>query len=376
MTQSPESVLQNLLSDQAAQMLGTALYPKAVGKLFSALPVPPSIAHDLYNVPCEVSVEERTLLFNFFRYVWTGKNSVVEIGPLFGGSTRAIALGMMHNAARSPEARYLVYDRFIAYYDKTKFFERLAPLFQQGILGAADREAVERGPELPEFHEIFRKIHSNMSYSSILSTHKARLPDTPRHIAQIGDQIVSIPQGTKLDIAFIDGCKSWFATKYFMKQVVACTQPGAFHCFQDFAWYSCFWIPSFVMAFHDCFRLTGFCMTTYIFQQVKPITEAMIDERFPDTPEQVGIAKLDEQFSHLLEIARQTNDVFGMVFFTLQRASALAYCGDRDRAKTMIIDLSKVPCSPPYQQQIGNALIAPTYRPAEYNEDPAIRVTL
>lgn len=373
---SNEAVLQNLLSDQAAQLLGTALYPKTVGKLFSALPVPPAVAAELYNVPCEVSVEERTLLYNFFRYVWSGQNSVVEIGPLFGGSTRAIAMGMMDNPVRSSNAKYLVYDRFIAYYERPKFIERLAPLFQKAVLGPDDLDAIQRGPLHPEFFEIFKKIHSRTSYAGILNAYKARLPDTRAHIEQIGADIVTIPPDTMLDIAFIDGCKSWFSTKYFMKQVVACTRPGSFHFFQDFAWYSCFWIPSFVMAFQDCFRLTAFCMTTYLFQQVKPITPAMIDERFPDTPEEVGAQRLEEQFLMLLEIARQTNDVFGMVFFTLQRASALAYCGQTERAKTLILDLSKAPCSPPYQQQISNALVAPTYRPAQFNEDPIIRVML
>jgi hypothetical protein len=104
-----ESLFQNTVGNSNfISSIGLDYLPHVSGKLLSA-----SIENDEHNrliqsIPTETSYRERKLYYNFFKYFWTGKYDVLEIGPFLGGSTRSIALGMMENVLRN-SARKLYY---------------------------------------------------------------------------------------------------------------------------------------------------------------------------------------------------------------------------------------------------------------------------
>jgi hypothetical protein len=119
-----------------------ALLSRIVGtqKVGARVPVAvsPQIESMLREIPSEATLRERRFLYHFFRQVWSGQNSVIEIGPFLGGTTRAIALGMRDNARLSPEAQLLTFDRFSQYYDVKTLMSRLEPLMARGVLTRHD----------------------------------------------------------------------------------------------------------------------------------------------------------------------------------------------------------------------------------------------
>ena len=53
-------------------------------------------------------------LCRFASRLWDGEGDVFENGPMLGGTTRALALGMLANPAGSPDARLQTFDWFHA----------------------------------------------------------------------------------------------------------------------------------------------------------------------------------------------------------------------------------------------------------------------
>ena len=60
--------------------------------------------------------------------------------------------------------------------------------------------------------------------------------------------------------------------------------PGSHFVFQDYGWYTCFWLPVFHAVLEEHFRLVAHVDDTYAFQLVHPLDRETIEERFPDEP--------------------------------------------------------------------------------------------
>lgn len=313
----------------------------------------------LYEIPSETSVRERNFLYNFFRSAWSGRDDVLEVGPFLGGTTRAIALGMQNNPRKSPESRLLTFDRFSDYYSSDALLEYIQPLFDKDLLSDEDRAQItEHGEFLPVFH----KLHDKQPYSKFLDVTDHVLPDTKEKEAECPN-LFRLPDGMKLEAVFIDGCKGWYPTKYFMREVVPATSVGAYYIFQDYGWYTCFWIPAFMQVFKSCFQFVTRVDSTYCFQQTQPLLADEVEQEFPDTAEAMGVDALDKHLSRAAREARNRGDVRGWVIASIQTAGAHAYCGDSDRARVLLNELKENPEAYLYADLIEAALHSPTYRP-------------
>lgn len=196
----------------------------------------------LDEIPSETSQNERRFLYKFFSTIWGGKNNIIEIGSFLGGTSRAIALGMIKNPKFSNKARLLVFDKFENYYSREHLSNYLEPLFKSNVL---DRLEISDLDDSADFIDIFFKIHSNHDYFDYITASKKELPNRPDEKID-EEKLLSISENTLIDAVFVDGCKSWFSTKYFMKEVCKVANIGTYFIFQDYCWYTCFWISAFI----------------------------------------------------------------------------------------------------------------------------------
>jgi len=351
-----------LQTTELINILGSDLYSKSLGRILStSLGIrDPQIEDKLMTIPSETSGAERALLFNLFSLLWSGKNNVLEVGPFFGGTSRAIALGMLYNKRYQRDSKLYTYDCF-EYATAEYLCELLAPVLERGIISQERYDEIKRKEVLPSFLDVFHEIHQNESYYPLLSVNRGRLPDEANSIHNTPD-LFSLSPTQRFDAVFVDGCKSWFATKYFMKACAPLTNQGSFVIFQDYGWYTCFWIPAFVEALSEHFQYICSVDSTYVFVLTKPLTAADIDACFPDTAESWNESKIDAIFNSQIDTAIARSDVYAIVHLTMQHAAALAYTGQKARAKKILSNLLEQEYVKAQRKNIENALVSPTYR--------------
>lgn len=311
------------------------------------------------EIPSETTPAERRLLYMFFRHFWSGDGNVFEIGPFLGGTTRAIAMGMEINPRCRSEALLYTADKFSKYYDKEALKCYLKPLYERGALTAEDLDAIgDKG----EFRLIFERIHRCQPYWRRLRVLDSILPDLPEHLTS-HSRLLDLSHIAPISAFFIDGCKSWFGTKYFLKQAAASAAPDAWFIFQDYGMYTCFWIPLCIYLLRDHFRLLMFTDCTYVWAQVSPFTPDEVDRVIPDRVEQLALSHVDKAFDHMLEAAHEREDRRAQISLRLQHAAFYAYRGDLAIARRMIDDLANKDEALGYEDLIARARKAPTYRP-------------
>ena len=317
------------------------------------------IEKHLDDIPSECSQSERRYLYKFFRHIWSGVGQVVEIGPFLGGSSRAIALGMIDNPRTSPDSRLLTFDRFGHYYGAEALRSFLQPLVKTGLI--SKKQLDDLGDNV-NFFEIYKTIHANSPYSRILLPIDLCVPDSKEQLEE-GGQFLDFAEGTTSDAVFIDGCKSWFGTKYFMRKALGISRPGTWYLFQDYGWYTCFWLSSFMYFFREYFEFFSNVDFTYTFRLKSLIPPGEIDRIFPDKPELVGPQTFQEIYGFHIANALERRDYLAATAHSIHHAAALAYVGKKSEAKQMLLKLLKMPWVAGYEKHIHAALISPTYSP-------------
>jgi hypothetical protein len=322
---------------------------------------PPRGSEDLDVIPSETSVAERRFLYRFFAHAWPGAGDVVEIGPFLGGTTRAIARGMLANPSRAADARLHTYDRFEEYYYGDELRAYVEPLVAAGILDEAAVEAIGDSPSFDRagFRDLFLRIHSGTSYERLLVVRSEPLPETPDEARQHPSAFRLSPDRV-LSAFFVDGCKSWYATKHFLREAVPRSSPGAHFLFQDYGWYTDFWIPAVVYLAREALTLVSYVDQTYAFQLVKPVTS--LDELVPDSAEEVGAPALAACFDALAGEASRREDARAVVVHGIQGAAALAYVGAKDEARRRLRALAREHGRGPHREAIAAARTNPTHR--------------
>lgn len=344
------------------QTLGTAMFPKILGNILSALDGSTDVQSRIHAIPSETTPAERNFLFNFFAHLWPATANVLEIGPFLGGTTRAIALGMLCNARYSDQLKLYTCDKFGPYYGGPRLAEYMAPLFELGTLSEELRQDLLNNENRSGFLDIFYQIHERENYFPILEVLSASLPTTREEVQTI-DKLFKLDPRTAFDAVFVDGCKSWFSTKYFMSEAAKCTTPGSYFLFQDYGMFTCFWIPVFVRTFLDHFEFIAHVDYTYAYRLQKKLEPEEIERRFPDSPEDLPGQYFDDIFTAILYEAAERSDVRHLVFGKLQHAAAWAYIGNKQRAKELILKLAEEPYSLKYRDKIEIALRTPTHSP-------------
>ncbi len=341
------SFVQHFFKDELQQTVARWIGPTDV-----------DVLRQLEEIPSETTIRERHFLWSYFANAWSGHGDIVEIGSFLGGTTRAIALGMMANCRRDPTARLHTYDRFASYYDRAALQKFAAPLVERGAIRAAQLEAL--GPKA-EFRGLFDAIHHDTSYGSLLVVHNQPLPGSPEE-DRAGLRF-SLAQVRAPEAFFVDGCKSWYGTKVFMRESCRSAQPGAVFIFQDYLQYTCFWLPAFVETFAGCFRLMATVDCTCAFQLLAPLAPDEIQAEFPDSPEAWPEGRVDAIFGHLVSRSDRAQAHEAKVKQTIQWAAVHAYAGRGDRAVAMLDSLLAAPEAEDFATLLASARLAPTYRP-------------
>jgi hypothetical protein len=307
-------------------------------------------------------VGERVLLYNLLARVWSGQGNVLEIGPFLGGTTRAMALGMLQNPKRDPGARLYTYDKFEKYYNREELLSALDHLFQKGILPEEVKDQIRRSDN---FLEIFQLLHKDREYYPLIRPRVGVLPNTKDEVGRL-ERIFALDKGQEFDLVFVDGCKGWYPTKYFMLELAAHTEPGTYFIFQDYGWYTCFWIAAFVEIMSHCFDFITNVDDIYVFKLERNLTTQEIDAAFPDTPQELGADCLNAMFEGLSQRAMDLDDMRGYFRHQLHRVSSLAYLGEKPLALRILkglLDFSYFRSREDYLVVINSAARVPAYTP-------------
>jgi hypothetical protein len=337
--------------------LGPGLSPAVLGQILAAA-FDGELEARVTQLPSAASPNERRFLLRFAAIFWDGRGDVFENGPLLGGTTRGLALGMLHHPNRDPDALLHTFDWFAAHEGD------LPPVWEQLIAARIiDRSDYEEMLASGSFQKVFDRIHSGQDYSPLVRSHEAYLPGRPGDAPE-GRKLFEVPEGRTFDIVFVDGCKSWYGTKYWAMEIAGHVRPGSHFVFQDYGWYTCFWLPCFHALFEDHFRLVAHVDDTYAFQLVRALDRAAIEERFPDQPGGLERDEFDDIFLKLSMDAGVRGDTHAMVSLTIQHAGSMAYLGYKDDASAHISTLLGRPELFQYRDRmILRALRSPTYTP-------------
>jgi hypothetical protein len=312
----------------------------------------------LGQVPSETTPGERRLLFNFFQEEWDGKGSAVEIGPFLGGTTRAIAWGMQRNPARIDGALLHTYDRFDCYYSAEKLRQTIEPMVRSGTFTPQQADDLCRGAD---FKRLFEAIHAAESYGPLVRLHDSPMPDLPEEIAA-STALDNLKAEGELSAVFIDGCKSWASTQYAMAFLLPRTRVDSSIIFQDWGWYTCFWISSFTYALRDYLELEEYVDATYRFRLKRALTAEQVKSRFAPTAEAMGQKFFRDAASALFEQSRRRNDLRGELIAQLHHIGALATLDRRGSAAEILkkLDVRRYAA---FAMMMRGAVQSPTYRP-------------
>lgn len=341
--------------------------PRFLGGLLAVLIAEPEQISFLDALPSEASPGERRFLRNFMAEFWSGQRHVLEIGPFLGSTSRALASGMLANSRRDPNARLLTFDKFDRYYSAGMLLDFLEPLFSDGTLEKSLRESI-RGNQ--DFLEVYRQIHAPHPYAKLILAFRRPVPDTPEQASESGDWF-NLEPGTPVDVFFIDGCKSWYGTKHFMRSIADSAETGSYFIFQDFGARTCFWLTSFLYMFADRFKLIAHIDHTYTYRLEVPFSPEEIEQAFPDTPSGFTSQHYERMYNVMRADAFKRSDVYGGFVLALHHAGALAYLGDKEAARRRILELAAEPAyteagagpAGNFGSYIQQALKSPTYTP-------------
>lgn len=323
-------------------------------------PVPSEIVCDAFlgQIPSEITPTERRLLFDLFSRQWDGAGHVVEIGPFLDGTTRAIAWGMEHNPRLAPDSLLHTYDRFDAYYSPEQLRQAVEPLVRNGGLSATYADTL---CATADFERLFGAIHAPHAYSTRVRLHNSPLPDLPDEI-DASTALSNLEGQDGLGALFIDGCKSWASTHYAMKFLLPRTRVGAPVIFQDFGWYTCFWITAVTHALREFLDYESRADATYVFRLKKPVTADGVAKRFARTPIEMGETFFRKSAAALLEHSRRDLDLRAELIAQLHHVAALVTIGRRSAAADIIrrLDAHRYAA---FAHMISGCLKSPTFLP-------------
>lgn len=318
--------------------------------------VDPELIRFLNEVPTEATLGERMLLYKLFASAWSGAGLVVEIGPFLGGTTRAIACGMAQNPRRAPGAVLHTFDRFDCYYSAAQMRRTVQPMVEKNIFTAATADDLCRDLN---FRRLFDAIHSPHPYAELVRLHDSPLPDTPAELPTAAS-FACIDDGTPISALFVDGCKSWTSTYFALLTLLPRLPAGAPVIFQDFGWYTCYWISAAAHALRDLFEFVSAVDTTYVFCTRRALHAEDIVQRLKPTPEAMGEAFFGQAATALLADSVRRQDLRGELVAKLHLVAALISLGHKRQAADVLKSINPRRY-PAHVDMIAGCLKSPTY---------------
>jgi hypothetical protein len=236
-----------------------------LGATFSSFTGPSVVSFtdkSIDGIPTMVAPRELRLLANLFATL-TMSGDVLEIGCYLGGSTNAIAGGLL---AAKFSGHYYVLDSFS--WNQPGFItnlrrdcERLAATY--ALSNQAWVEVSQGG-----WLQAFREVHQAKPYGHMLEIRRALIPYGGN--ATAFDLTQHVAAGTRLGAIFIDGFKSWPAATAAMTALQPYLQKGSLLIFQDFSWYDCYWLPILMTYLSRHARMLMKIDNTAVFQVTDP----------------------------------------------------------------------------------------------------------
>jgi SAM-dependent methyltransferase/predicted O-methyltransferase YrrM len=332
--------------------------PWATGVAIAQRPIDAHTAELLNQIHSETTERERRFLHNFMRDVWHGDGVVLEVGTYLGGTTRCLGLGMTGNQ-QGEFRKFVSCDRFEGYHDPKRLVEETRPLWEN----LKESQTVLAELREGRWYSLFRRCHEPSVYGEFLTIVEASLPDRPGEgetVTAIGD---AVSEAGDLSVLFIDGCKSWYATKALLRTVIEKLQPGGWVIAQDFLRYTCFWLPVFFDTFRDHFTRFASVSGTVTFRYNGGLTSQEIANRFPDTPAEMTVPRLNDCFARQSALNLTTGDPNGLIVSSVQQAGAIAYVGETETARSVLQAAKSLPALKNYGKVFDEALVAPTFSP-------------
>jgi predicted O-methyltransferase YrrM len=318
----------------------------------------------LRQVPSETTLAERLLIHHLARTAVVGGRDICEIGPFLGGTTRALALGLERAGTRAPAARVRTFDRFDAYYERDALAAFVEGHDRDGSLAAVARTIRSR-PDAG-FLDAFWALHGHHPYASRIDARRGVLPGRPAEVAALAAEgVLFRPEpDARYGLVFVDGAKSWLGTKWFLRAVLPHTAPGSLVVFQDFCWYTCFWVTWFVQRCSEHLHYVGGVDDTRAFLLSDPDAAAALVDRLPDAPEDLPLPELIAPFRALAEQAVGWGDEPALVIAQLHAVAALAYVGQTGTARGVLDSLrSDHDLARRYARLLEGSAQSPTYTP-------------
>jgi Methyltransferase domain len=167
------------------------------------------------HAPGMLGLEERKLLYQLARYIYTGEGAVVELGAFCGASTSCLAAGLRDNP-RAAGSRVHSYDRFIA--DEQYLIDFVRTQFG---------ETLEMGQS---FDAIFRR--ATAQFADLIQVHEGDLLEQ------------TWPSETPIEILFVDVAKTLALSGKVLTEFFANLTPGkSIIIHQDFYHPTAFYLP-------------------------------------------------------------------------------------------------------------------------------------
>ena len=320
--------------------------------------IPKSTVAQLTEIPSETTVAERLLLYGYFQRDWAGTGTVVEIGPFLGGTTRAIALGMLNNPRFDGTAVLRTFDRFGEYYEPQRLRKSLEPLVASGAFTAPAMDSLCAGGQ---FLDVFTAIHEPHEYYRLVRPHASPLPDLPEEI-EGSNSLHELADDNDLSALFIDGCKSWAGTHYAMQYLLPRIRPNAPIIFQDYGWYTCFWLGAFAFALKDLLELKWHVDATYTFRLKAPVTAEEVSRRFARTPTEMGEKFFRDACLWGMRDAIARRDARAALVAQLHLVAALATIGRQAEAAAVLAKVDPKTYGP-LGYMVERSRKSPTYLP-------------
>jgi hypothetical protein len=319
--------------------------------------IPIELDVSMAAIPSATTMQERRLAYHWASTLWDGHSDVFENGTLYGGATRALGLGMLQNPRREPKALLQTFDWFSLLEPLDVPLEHLVTANQLPTSAIAD--AIVSG----SYHALFHALHDKQPYNTFLRSHIGFLPGHCEQNAPDGAQVFIAPE-REFGLAFIDGCKSWYGTKHWILQLCSRLPAGAYLIFQDFGWYTCFWISALISLLEEYFQLVGYIDCAYVWRLVQPLNAREIIKRYPDEPNGFDAQQYAQIYDPLAAAAYDRNDLLGECAALSQKAAALAYIDEKDRAVAIIEALlRRYEFLPLRRSYLLPARESPTYTP-------------
>jgi len=325
---------------------------------------------ELHVIPSQTTRFEREFLFWFFSRVWDGHGPVCEVGPWLGGTTRAIAEGMLANPRCGGDARFWSFDKFENYTSAEVLRQIGAPLVEKGLMAEAE---VLRCAETRDFMELFRALHRGRRYmDGLLQVERRVLPHEEG--AKLGEEqeLVISEWAPRFPAVFVDGCKSWYSTRFFMKQVAAVAKPGDWIFFQDHLWRTCYWLPCFTWLMRDALEPCFQAGTTLCLRWTRKVEPAELDARMPAAIGPDDALWLLRLFAEYGNLALERGNQELAFALKLQATSAMTAIGERALANQLLLSTARETFAFDPWRRISESLVKPTYDahgcPIELNE--------